>query len=102
MYVCIYILYMYVYIYILYMYVCIYILYMYVCIYILYMYVCIYILYMYVCTYIFQCRELLQLLGLPCLQSDGEAEALCARNVQREITLTQKIKMLKIGLFYIN
>jgi hypothetical protein len=33
---------------------------------------------MYVCTYIFQCRELLQLLGLPCLQSDGEAEALCA------------------------
>ena len=33
---------------------------------------------MHVCTYIFQCRELLQLLGLPCLQSDGEADALCA------------------------
>ena len=35
-------------------------------------------MYMYVCTYIFQCRELLQLLGLPCLQSDGEADVLCA------------------------
>ncbi len=40
----------------------------------------------YKCTYTFQCKELLDLLGIPHLQSLGEAEALCALLNKEEVS----------------